>query len=385
MKNPDYFGCYRVGNDKYYSKLEAIEAHTRTGIHPHWDFNEAVYSAYDWTVEPKETLEELYRRRAQQIRDQYDYVVLWYSGGADSDNALHAFIDNDIKLDEVVSYTNYNATGDKFNFLNGEIFNVAIPKIEKLKAEHPELKDLPHRIIDLCQMTVDWFANPANQFDWIYHLNIMVSVNGAARQDIYEQVPEWVKLFNAGKRVGFVHGTDKPRMVQNADGEYVFKFIDIIDGNAVSARNQVINREWENHELFYWTPDLPEIVIKQAHVIKRFLNATATDSEYLTEDSTGLAYKLVNGQRWWITVPGVHRLIYPKWYPVPYQFKPASTLFAPRDDWFRKFTETELAYKVYQDGAVKRWKMVPDYWKNDPADVHKGYKCSWSKEYTLGL
>lgn len=385
MKNPDIFGYYQVGNQKYYSKLEAIEEHTRTGIHPHWNFNEDVFGVYNWQEEPKDSLAELYRRRAQQLRDNYDYLILWYSGGSDSDNILNTFVNNDIKLDEIVSYSNYEATGDKYNFLNGEIFNVAIPKIKKLKDEHPELGTLKHRIIDLSQMMVDWFKNPVNQFDWIYHLNIMVSVNGLARQDIHQQIPEWFDIMNTGKKVAFIHGSDKPRIIQNEQGEYIFRFLDIIDSNAVSARNQTLNRIWENNELFYWTPDLPDIVIKQSHIIKRYLQSATRDTEYMTDITSGLAYKLIDGKPCWIKVAGVHTLIYPNWQPIPYQVKPASPLFSPRDHWFREFSDKEVAFKVYKNGLIKRWQMIPDYWKNDPADIYKGYKCSWSCDYNLGI
>jgi hypothetical protein len=83
----DRLGCYRVGDLKFYSKLEAIETMQQTGIHLHWDFNEAVFGCYNWKQEPVDSLSDLYRRRAQQLRDQYDYIVLCYSGGADSDGA----------------------------------------------------------------------------------------------------------------------------------------------------------------------------------------------------------------------------------------------------------------------------------------------------------
>jgi hypothetical protein len=56
MTYPDKFGVYRVGNLKFYSKLEAIEMHAKTGTHPHWDFNETVFDSYDWTQEPEESL-----------------------------------------------------------------------------------------------------------------------------------------------------------------------------------------------------------------------------------------------------------------------------------------------------------------------------------------
>ena len=63
----DQFGFYRVGDLKFYSKLEAAQAHERLGLPMRWDFNEAVYSSYDWRVEPTETIEELYRQRGKDL------------------------------------------------------------------------------------------------------------------------------------------------------------------------------------------------------------------------------------------------------------------------------------------------------------------------------
>ena len=100
--------------------------HAKTGIHPHWDFNESVFSSYDWTVEPNESIADLYRQRAQQLRDKYDYIVLMFSGGADSTTVLRSFLDNDIKLDEAVSYMSYDATGNKDHFFNAEISPIFI-------------------------------------------------------------------------------------------------------------------------------------------------------------------------------------------------------------------------------------------------------------------
>ena len=134
MNYADIFGVYRVGDFDFYSKVEAIEMHTKTGIHPYWDFNEAVYRSRDWTVEPSVDLSELYRRRAQQLRDKYDYLVLWYSSGADSDNVLRSFLDNDILIDEVASFVNFEGNGDKDDYyLNGEVYNIAAKNIEKYR------------------------------------------------------------------------------------------------------------------------------------------------------------------------------------------------------------------------------------------------------------
>jgi thiol-disulfide isomerase/thioredoxin len=379
MKNPDNFGYYQVGELKFYSKLEAIKLHEKTNIHPHWNFNEDVYSAMDWTKEPAESLKELYKQRAQQLRNDYDYLVLWYSGGADSDNVLHAFIDNDIKLDEVASYINYEADSDKESFLNGEIFHVAAPKLDQLKEKYP---DLIHRKIDISQLTFNAF-NDSNRFDWIYHVNTAVTISSITRQNIQESVPEWKNMFDQGKSVAFIHGVDKPRVAQAATGEYIFRFIDTVD-SLVTVRNQMLNRPWDNQEFFYWTPDAPKIVIKQAHILKKYLKTSTTTSRWISKTKSDLACKIVNGETWWISLEGIHSLIYPNWHPVPYQFKPISLILSPRDTWFYNLGDSESPRKIWKTGLEKRWNIVPDYWKNDVTDIKKGFKSSFSKEYSLG-
>jgi hypothetical protein len=98
LQNKDQFGYYTIGNLKTYSKIEAIELHTKTGTHPQWHFNDEIFSMHDWRVEPTASLEELYAIRARQIRDKYDYIVLFFSGGADSENMLRTFLRNDCLL-----------------------------------------------------------------------------------------------------------------------------------------------------------------------------------------------------------------------------------------------------------------------------------------------
>jgi hypothetical protein len=380
MINPDIFGYYTVGDFKTYRKLEAIEAHARTGIHPNWNFNDDVYSAVDWLVEPASSLEELYRQRAQQLRKDYDYLVLWYSGGADSDAVLNSFVNNNILLDEVFSFTNYAATGDKFDFCNGEIFNVVLPKMERLKETCPHTK---FRLFDLSQPLVDYFSNTSVCQDWMYDLNTIAAGLNAAKQHFYNYVPEWQRLFDQGKRVAFVRGIDKPRLQQSPDGRYCFRFIDIFD-NAVSAGQQSTNPPWLNPELFFWSPDVPLIVVKQAHVVKKFLRHALESSPWLTKQSNGLAFKHINDKKYWLTVEGLHQLIYPGWQPIPYQIKNPSPVLSQRENWFRKLPDTDLAVKNYKQGLEKRWSMVPDYWKNS-SDMFNGYKGCVSKIYDLGF
>jgi hypothetical protein len=373
------FGFYQVGDYKFYSKFEAQILSEKTGQKIHWDFNDQAFDSADWQVEPAETLSELYRQRAQQLRDRYDYLILWFSGGADSTNILDAFLLNDIKLDEVASQVNYEATGDKFNWLNAEIYNVAVPRITQARVVQPDLK---HTIVDLCQLTMEYFTNKNSKFDWSYQLSSYVNPNSACKQDIKLKVPEWEKMISSGKKICFIHGVDKPRVV-NLNGSFYFKFHDMIDP-AVSSAVRLLNREWEFDELFYWSPDCPKIPIKQGHVIKNFLKTANEHTPGITSHQVGLVSTVINKRFYHMTLDKIHSLIYPNWYPVLYQGKSRSLIFTLRDEWFYKLPDSDPAKYAWKIGLEHRWSAVPDAFKNDPNNIKHGFKQFSSKPYFLG-
>ena len=350
----DKFGFYQVGDFRTYSKFEAIEQHVKTNKKIQWNFNEVVYESYNWDQEPEESLSELYRQRAQQIREQYDYLVLWFSGGADSTNILNSFTNNNIKLDEVASYVNYEATGDRFNHLNAEIYHVAAPVVESAKEKQPWLQ---HTVIDLAQLTIDYFSDKSAKFDWIYHVNTHINPNACARRDIKLKIPSWNKMFDDGKKVGFIYGIDKPR-VNGVDGKYYFGFIDMLD-NAVNAECQMSNQSWEFNELFYWTTDLPKITIKQGHVIKNYLKSTPDISAFCNGYQAPVREQ-INGKRKYLSFSALHTLIYPNWKPVLYQAKPNNLLLTPRDTWFFNLPESDPAKYAWQAGLKHRAKFTDD-------------------------
>jgi hypothetical protein len=371
----DKLGCYRVGDFKVHSKLEAIELHAKTGIHLHWDFNEAVFSSYDWTQEPSENILELYRQRAQQLRDKYDYIVLFWSGGADSETVLQSFIDNDIKLDEIVTYSNYAATGDRRDFLNAEVFEVSVPRAEQVKSQCPWMI---HRVIDISQNCFDVFQE--NKFDWIYNMNMFFTPNNIARDNLPGKIKDWADIINSGKKFCVLWGHDKPRMIYD-NNKFIFRFIDLIDNGptvkGISGANPYTD------ELFYWSPDLPKIVIKQAHLIKNYMNSFP-NSMYISTKDSGLAYKIVNNKKLWLSNHGVHSVIYPKWRTDTFTVgKPPSIIMSPRDSWFFDAEDSNVSKQIWKMGVDKLFKILPDYWKNNPNDILAGLKGCWSKDYYL--
>lgn len=372
----DRLGCYRVGDLKFHSKLEAIELHARTGLHPHWDFNDAVYSSYDWKKEPATDLTELYRVRALSLREKYDYIVLLYSGGSDSENALQSFVDNDIHLDEVASFINYDATSNRDHFLNSEFFRVALPRIENLKTTCPWLK---HRAIDVTELTLELFNDKTQKFDWIYNQNMYFTANCAARSDIGMKIREWRDIVESGKKLCLLWGADKPR-IMHVNNRYCMRFIDMLDISvkSIAGTNPYVD------ECFYWTPDMPEIVIKQAHVIKRYLEHSTPDTPFMSYEKSDLAFREYNGRKLWLSNHGMHRLIYPGWDINTFSAgKSPSIIYSARDDWFWGLEEPNLAKEIWEMGVKKMWDLLPNYWKNNPQDIHKGLKGCLSKEYFL--
>ena len=67
-------GYYTVGENVFYSKPMALIESTKTGNFPHWNFSNEVFEKTSWTQDCSVDLRELYRLRAQQLRDRYDYI-----------------------------------------------------------------------------------------------------------------------------------------------------------------------------------------------------------------------------------------------------------------------------------------------------------------------
>jgi hypothetical protein len=381
MQDKDKFGFYTVGDLKFYSKFDAADLAAQTNQSIQWHFNDDVFGLYDWTKEPVASLTDLYRTRAQQLRDNYDYLVLWYSGGADCDNILDTFVDNNIRLDEAAGVINMAADSDKNGYLNGEIYNLTVPKIQQIcETSQPWLI---HTLLDLCQPTVDYFSNTANRFDWVHKVSHYVNPNYMARSQIVKTQRHWMDMIDSGKRVAFIWGIDKPKIV-GINNEFSLMFRDVQDAAPIT-HHQVDATTGLFDEMFYWTPDLPELIIKQAHVLKKYMKTLPATSPLLTtkrlERQPVIA---INGQLHWLKYDGIHTALYPKWHSRPFQVKPESLIFSPRDQWFFNLPDNDIAKQTWRQGLEYRWNNTPDFLKTDATRIDCGFKVLTSRPYNIG-
>jgi len=375
----DQFGYYTVGSAfKTYSKLLAIEEMRRTGLALQWHFNQDQYRAYDWTQEPTETLDELYRRRAQQIRDSYDYIVVWYSGGSDSWCVLDSFLKNDIKIDEIAHCHSLAADSNKHSVFNEEIFYTAIPTTQKILERYPDIK---HRVVDLSEIINKIYLRPDVKFDYIYNIKSRASANSLARSYMREYIDDYRRLIDSGKRVCFIWGVDKPQL-KIIDGKYHIVFSD--EFSETNLRLQSLTDQGYYDEWFFWAPDTAPIVAKQSHILLRILDQETDTSPWLIDKSVDRSGPQSRNTGKFLRSDIFHSVIYPGWDPSTLVApKPQNLLLSERDNWFwNQNAETTESVRNAQGGLKELFKRLGNDWFKDPAKLAFGIKFC-SNNYSL--
>lgn len=253
------YGYYQVGNQLYVNKTEATYQASVTNQDVHWNFFNELWSTLDWTQRPAESLDELYRQRAQQIRDKYDHVIVYFSGGMDSWQVLNSFLANGIHVDEVVSrwlraerqYTGPSLDTHQAN-MGSECEYAVMPVLEHVKKHYPQTNVVLDDFSDSIQgeLTEKDFVLSNN---WQH----MPSFYKLSRKTDRER-----ELANTNKKIAIVIGCDKIR-TSVKDGNFYATFRDQFVGGDNDPDRCV--------EFFYWTPDFPKLVVAQAHMIKDYM------------------------------------------------------------------------------------------------------------------
>ena len=276
-------GQFRATSGIYTDKVYAYIAASQNKEPLVWEFNDDIFGAIDWTVPIETSLPELYRQRAQQLRDTYDYISIFFSGGIDSAAVIRAFLDKDIFIDEIVmlrpktAEVSYDTTGANFE---SEIMLAAFPWV---KAQNLDPRTSV-RFMDIEDYVVDFCSSDLllAQYPYINFLN----PGNFCKQSRLLFDPVWNKLYDAGKIVGHIMGIDKPVVTLNK-GQYTFRFSDHsphLFQPAFESSSSLRREAHQKMEFFFWTPSLPELVIKQCQVVKRYCQ-TNFFAKIITTDS----------------------------------------------------------------------------------------------------
>lgn len=267
-------GLYKVNHLYFDNKIKAVLYANETKADITWSFNPEILKKINWTKEPEDPLTVFYKRRAEQIRQEYDYIILMCSGGADSTNMLQSFLDHNIYVDEIMAGA--PLSGMK-NFLLdqndtspentvAETIITQLPLMNSIKQKFPSIKITIH----------DYFEDILNTFntkhtdEWIYLKGChWLHWSGSARHSL-DKFAHIKDLAEKGKRVAVVYGIDKPVLCRYDNG-------DLYSVIADSVAQMVSPHFYENYPnvdtvLFYYTPDLPGLMIKQAHELARWIH-----------------------------------------------------------------------------------------------------------------
>lgn len=96
---------YRVGDRSFFNKYLALHHAWRTGGEVRFQCFDDLYDTFDWTTPPSSDIEALYDAHVNLLRDQYQRLVLLWSGGTDSHTIYNVFARNRIHLDEIIVKT----------------------------------------------------------------------------------------------------------------------------------------------------------------------------------------------------------------------------------------------------------------------------------------
>jgi hypothetical protein len=266
------FGFYQVGDQYFVNKSQAMIYSSITKLEIQWKFNEEVYSNCDWMTPIPESLDDVYKQKALHLREKYDYLSLFFSGGVDSANILYTFIKNNILLDEIVMmrpkciYSKNNKTDRSNKNLYSELEFAAIPFINK------HLKDTRTKVrfIDIDEHHQSFLLDEKLMSQY-YGAAVTSGSNDMPKLAMTVLDPVWDALYSQGKTVCHILGHEKPLIDIDENGLMYFNFRDVFGFNfepMFHTPESLARKQYQVFDFFYWNPDFTKVLIKQCQLIK---------------------------------------------------------------------------------------------------------------------
>jgi hypothetical protein len=366
-------GYWSVSGIQFSNKIQAIlyAQEKNLGFDDlQYHYNDPQWDQLDWTQNPKGSIDDWYVKRAQQLREKYDTLILRFSGGADSTNILRTFIDNNIKIDVVSINMWYQEGVDPWiQPSNIEKRDIAIPLIKQLQDQGADFE----LIISDFSSTLDVINNDP---EWFLHVDApsFTNVNICLHRAL--TTPEYAKWNKPGTCV--ITGVDKPHVWYSDSTSWYFSIPD------THCHRMDNNLNLMSQEPFYWTADMPEIVIKQSHIVRQYYQNNI-DRLSVNTDVPGI----VGTTKKRHVIP----LIYPKYYgwfepsgePLPYfdmtQMAMAvkKAKYAPRGTGIDFALEKMPQYHVWKTGVELADTMIDSGFKIQNSIFDAGVRVCYTK------
>ena len=357
-------GYYTVGSTIYSSKLKALMAATATNQWPQWTFNNDVFEKTPWTIEPSEDIAILYQQRAVALREQYDYVVLLYSAGVDSQTVFDSFVASGKPVDEIIVFWAVEAAEKYAGAINdfrpenclAEWNYLIKPQLNYIRKTWPKIK------ITVIDSTGNIAKNNFLEEDFFAYENYY----GIATLNRWPQaVQNMDKISEKHSNTVIICGVDKPQLKFQNNQLFIF----FLDKSIVFKSTEKTNIEY-----FYWSPDATEILRKQGHLILNyFRNNPHLITALNTRDDNLL--KIIN------------YCIYPNYNPLRFQVnKQTYEIFNEQFNWVWSIDTYKDKYKIDRwKGQITDFnKVIDNKYKQHKNNLYNGYIGSVTPDYLIG-
>jgi len=243
MENPLYY--YYTDHNRFYNSVAmfAYAAYHTPDVYPKFSLLDDVFAKYDWTVEPAETFYSMMERRALQIREMYPKIAMFLSTGSDSITIYNIFKKLNIHIDEIlICYNDDETFGHSPKAVQWilEHHTDATTKITAYQRDHftPSFFQ-GFKETGLFDESFRWSVSPTRDSTFRY-------INRYAQSHLDTAV---------------VTGVEKPVVIYKNRKWFASHLDKLMMGRDPSDGNT-------NVEHFYITHKMPELHIKQNHLLK---------------------------------------------------------------------------------------------------------------------
>lgn len=334
-------GYWEAGGHYFFNKAECLRYASQVqDFNVKFHYNDEFYQSLNIRQEPTESLEELYRQRAQQLRDKYDYLVLSYSGGSDSFNVLNTFLKNNIKLDCIaISYPvkaiekllpSFNPEDRQAGNIIFEYTHAAMPKLHEVAKLSPETEIC---VLDHTDIAINMILGGKLQIMPVGGIGAAPGLAG------HYLIGQKVREYSDKGKTAYVTGVDKPRMGYNPTTKKFGVWFDDISLVLGNYTKDLYSGFRPNTEHFYYSTDFPELWVKQCHVVKRAVEPIVSlEPELRPEYFKRMHYVNSKGS----IILYTHNIFYKKllydgWHEGIFQAtKPSGYFFQEHSDWYLK-------------------------------------------------
>jgi hypothetical protein len=341
-------GFYRCGNFEFDSKIQACIYATQTSQQLTWHFNEEIFEKYNWGVEPDESLDLLYDLKTRELRETYDYIIISYSGGADSHNIVESFLRQGLHIDELIVNTMERAN-QKFTIIDPNVKNPENAAAEHYLQTIPRLKEIQKRspktkisILDMTDYLLDsWLA--VGDAGWIMDKREGLNPLNVTRFN-YIHFNDVRKQFDKDKKISLILGVEKPRTFIHTNGKFYIRFTDRAT-NIITIAEHIKDYPNAVVEYFYWSPDSIRILCKQAHVVKKWLESNPDNQKlWFHKNMTNETYRLIHERV-------LRTLVYTTWKDEWYQAdKATKDWYSEFDSWFIDGYQGTKQHSIWKEG-----------------------------------